>query len=229
MAQEPYFGPELFDFLKDLKKNNKREWFNANKARYERDVRDPMLRFIGDFSKPLLKISPRIQAIPKKTGGSLFRIYRDTRFAKDKTPYKTHVAAQFRHEAGKDAHAPGFYLSLEKGKVAMGAGVWHPSGDALVQIRNAIAADAKGWKKVTASKKFKDHFALGGEALKRPPRGFDKDHPAIEEIKRKDFFGFVELDEETALRPDLLKVFTAHCKVASPMMSFLADAMHLPY
>jgi uncharacterized protein (TIGR02453 family) len=229
MAATAHFDPELFQFLKELKKNNNREWFNQNKSRYERDVRDPMLAFVGDFSKHLVKISPHMLAIPKKTGGSLFRIHRDTRFSKDKTPYKTHAALQFRHEAGKDAHAPGFYLGLEPGKVAMGAGVWHPAGDVLLKIRQAIAHDPKGWKKVTTGKRFTDRFSLGGESLKKPPRGFDKEHPAIEEIKRKDFFGFVELDEKTALSPTLMKNFVDHCKAASPMMKFLADAMNLAY
>ena len=98
----------LFDFLRDLRENNDREWFQANKGRYLAEVRDPMLDFIGAFAAPLAEISPHFVADPRPNGGSLFRIYRDTRFSRDKTPYKTNAGAHFRHAAGKDAHAPGF-------------------------------------------------------------------------------------------------------------------------
>ena len=124
MTTEPYFGPELFAFLRALDKNNNREWFQANKKRFERDVRDPMLRFIADFGSQLDKISTRFVADPRPNGGSLFRIYRDVRFSKDKRPYKTNVGAHFRHQAGKDAHAPGFYFHMEPGEVFGGSGIY---------------------------------------------------------------------------------------------------------
>ena len=103
-----YFTPHTFSFLGDLAANNHREWFLANKSRYEADVKDPALRFINDFSTPLKEISPHFRADPRANGGSLFRIYRDTRFSKDKSPYKTHTGIQFRHEAGRDAHCARF-------------------------------------------------------------------------------------------------------------------------
>ena len=107
------FDPEFFEFMADLAANNDREWFAANKERYEAEVLEPALAFIEDFSYRLREISPNFVADPRRTGGSLFRIYRDTRFAKDKTPFKTHTGMQFRHVAGKDVHAPGFYLHLD--------------------------------------------------------------------------------------------------------------------
>ena len=122
MTAQP-IKPALFDFMRELKANNERPWFEANKARYRAEVRDPMLDFIEAFAEPLAEISPHFRADPRPNGGSLFRIYRDTRFAKDKTPYKTNVGAHFRHEAGKDAHAPGFYLHLEPGMCFAGCGV----------------------------------------------------------------------------------------------------------
>ena len=112
MTTQP-ISPALFDFLRALRANNERPWFEANKARYREEVRDPMLDFIAAFAGPLAEISPHFRADPRPNGGSLFRIYRDTRFSKDKTPYKTNVGAHFRHAAGRDAHAPGFYLHLE--------------------------------------------------------------------------------------------------------------------
>ena len=130
--------PALFDFLRELKANNERPWFEENKARYRAEVQGPMLDFIQAFAEPLAEISPHFRADPRANGGSLFRIYRDTRFSKDKTPYKTNVGAHFRHEAGKDAHAPGFYLHLEPGMCFAGCGVWHPDSPTLGRIRDAI-------------------------------------------------------------------------------------------
>src|SRR5262245_55284310 len=122
-----WFGPEFFRFLKDLRTNNRREWFNANKDRYEDELKRPLIAFIAAFGGPLKKVAPSYTSDPRPVGGSMFRIYRDTRFSKDKTPYKTHASAHFQHvKAGKDVHAPGFYLHLEPGTVYMGAGLWRP-------------------------------------------------------------------------------------------------------
>ncbi|MEM6532458.1 MAG: TIGR02453 family protein, partial [Myxococcota bacterium] len=107
---EPHFSPALFKFLRDLEKNNNREWFQTHKPRFEEHVKAPLLRFIEDIEAPLMKVSKHIVADPSPSGGSMFRIYRDVRFSKDKRPYKTHAAAQFRHATGKDAHAPGYYM-----------------------------------------------------------------------------------------------------------------------
>ena len=112
MAARRYFTIQTFRFLKDLKENNSRPWFHENKGRYEEHVKEPALRFIEDLDPLLQKVSPHFMATPR----SLFRIHRDTRFSKDKSPYKTHTGIQFRHEASKDAHAPGFYLHLQPGE-----------------------------------------------------------------------------------------------------------------
>jgi uncharacterized protein (DUF2461 family) len=116
----------LLGFFDELSRNNKREWFQANKERYIAEVRDPLLGFVEAFAPKLRRISSHFVADSRPNGGSLFRIYRDTRFSKDKTPYKTWGAVQFRHERGKDVHAPGFYLHIQPGNVFMGAGLWHP-------------------------------------------------------------------------------------------------------
>ncbi len=148
MARKPNFSPEMFEFLSELKGNNTKEWFQANKERYRAEVQEPLLRFISEFADPLHAISPHFVADPRPSGGSMFRIYRDVRFSKDKSPYKTHAAAQFRHAAGKDAHAPGFYLHLEPGQVFVGAGSWHPASDALAAIRGAIVDKPARWTKI---------------------------------------------------------------------------------
>ena len=132
------FGPELFRFLRDLKASNTREWFAENRERYEDAVRGPALDFVADVAPYLERVSPHFVADPRPSGGSLFRIHRDTRFGKDKSPYKTYVGIQFRHELGKDAHAPGFYLHLEPKAVFVGAGILAPGpGDARADPRGA--------------------------------------------------------------------------------------------
>jgi len=125
-----YFEPALFDFLRDLKQNNNREWFQKNKHIYESKVKQPLLEFIADFAPHLHKIHPRFVADPRPVGGSMFRIYRDVRFSEDKSPYKTQASAHFKHhKASKDVHVPGFYLHLEPGQCFTAAGVpWCCSG-----------------------------------------------------------------------------------------------------
>ena len=229
MTTEPYFGPELFAFLRALGENNNREWFQANKKRFERDVRDPMLRFITDFGPHLDRISTRFVADPRPNGGSLFRIYRDVRFSKDKRPYKTNIGAHFRHQAGKDAHAPGFYVHLEAGEVFAGSGIWHPDAPALTKIRDAIVDDPKGWRRATSAKVLGAGGTLSGESLKRPPRGYDPDHPLIEDLKHKDFFVGTRFAEEEACGPAFMKSIAATCRRFAPLTEFLTRSLGLPW
>lgn len=219
-----HITPDLFAFLSELAQNNDRTWFQANRSRYEEAVREPLRAFIRDVDAPLESISPHVVADDRKSGGSLFRIHRDTRFSKDKSPYKTWAAVQFRHEAGKDAHAPGFYLHLAPGNVLMGAGCWHPARDALENIRNAIAENPDPW--FEARDAVRDAgFEFEGDALKRPPRGYAEDHPAIDDLKRKDFIAVRHLSEQTALEPDFVSDYAAMCAEAEPLMRFLTSAI----
>ena len=221
--------PALFDFLRELEHNNERPWFEANKARYRAEVRDPMLDLIQAFAEPLAEISPHFRADPRANGGSLFRIYRDTRFSKDKTPYKTNVGAHFRHAAGKDAHAPGFYLHLEPGMCFAGCGVWHPDSPTLGRIRDAIVEKPDEWKRITASGAFCQTFRLAGEALKRPPRGYDPEHPLIEDLKRKDFVVIADVDEAETVRPDFLDRFAAIARAGAEFTNYLCKAVGVPF
>ena len=225
----PTLTPALFDFLRALKENNDRAWFEANRGRYREVARDPMLAFIAAFAEPLAAISPHFRADPRPNGGSLFRIHRDTRFARDKTPYKTNIGAHFRHSAGRDAHAPGFYLHLEPGRCFAGCGVWRPGAEALGAIRDAIAARPDAWRRITGARAFRERFAFGGEALKRPPRGFDPDHPLIGELKRKDFIALAPFPESEALRPDFLARFAATARTGAPLVRFLSEAVGQPF
>ena len=229
MTSKAYFKPAMFQFLGDLALNNYREWFQKNKTRYEKEVKEPLLEFIADFQEPLKSISPHYVSDPRPSGGSMFRIYRDTRFAKDKTPYKTHASAHFRHEAAKDVHAPGFYLHMEPGNVICGVGIWHPDGPTLKKIRDAIAHNPDVWKKVSTSKPFASRYEIWGESLSRPPKGFDADHPLIEDLKRKDFVGMAEFDVDDACSPAFMKAYTETCKASVPYMEFLTKAVGLPW
>lgn len=228
-VQEPSFTPELFTFLRDLDKNNNRDWFTANKDRYVAEVQEPALAFIEDVGVRLPEVSRHFVADPRTTGGSLFRIYRDIRFSKDKTPYKTHAGIQFRHARSRDVHAPGFYLHLEPNNVFMACGVWHPDRDTLHVIRTAIAARPPRWQSIVEAPPFTDHFRLGGESLKRPPAGFDRDHPLIEDLKRKDFIAYSTLSEEQAITGAFLDDFLERCVAAGNFMRFLCDSARVEY
>lgn len=227
-AKAPHFTPELFHFFRELGANNDRAWFTANKERFEQVVRGPMIRFVTDFQPRLAKISEAFVADPRPVGGSIFRINRDTRFSKDKSPYKTHGGLQFRHQRGKDAHAPGYYLHLAPGEVFAGGGIWHPEPDAQKKIRDAIAADPAGWKKATEGKKQQAlGLHLAGESLQRAPKGFDPEHPAIEALKRKDFFVVTNLTEKDALSPDFLDKFVEIAVASYPLLNFLCGALEV--
>lgn len=223
------FGPELFRFLRDLKANNTREWFAENKDRYEDAVRTPALDFVLDFVPYLAEISPHFVADPRPSGGSLFRIHRDTRFSKDKSPYKTYTGIQFRHELGRDAHAPGFYLHLEPKAVFAGAGVWHPDGTALAMIRDAIVAAPRAWRSATSGKAFRRELELGGDTLKRAPAGYDPEHPLIEDLKRKDFICYRTFEEREVCSPDFVEQLAGAFRAASPLVGFLCSALDVPF
>jgi uncharacterized protein (TIGR02453 family) len=219
---ERYFSPDLFKFLKDLAKNNKREWFQPRKQVYESVVRDPALRFIAHFAIVLPKVAPGYISDPRPSGGSLFRIYRDTRFSKDKTPYKTHIGIQFRHRfAGRDAHAPGFYFQIEPGDCCVAGGIWQPDTAALQKIRKFIVEHPKEWKKVRRG------FSLWGESLKRPPRGFDPNHPLIEDLKRKDFIIWIPLTPSQICGKNILNDVASACRKIRPLADFLTRALEL--
>jgi len=219
-----FVTPRLFRFLDELRRHNDRAWFNANKARYLAEVRDPLLAFVAAVAPKLSAISPQVVADPRPSSGVLLRIYRDTRFARDKRPYKTNAGLHFRHAAGKDIHAPGYYLHLEPGQVFMAAGMWRPDADALRAIREAIVKDPGGWQQARRPGLSHDEVTL-----KRPPRGFDPDHPLIEDLKRLSFTTGTEFSERQACAPDFPARFVAASRRATPLMRFLARALGLAF
>jgi uncharacterized protein (TIGR02453 family) len=224
-----YFTPELFAFLRQLKRNNNRDWFNENKERYVEEVQQPALDFVASVAPGLRKISASFLADPRPVGGSLFRVYRDTRFAKDKTPYKTHVGINFHHRSAKDVHSPGFYLHLEPGEVFLGAGIWHPDTKSAAAIRTAIVARPAVWKKAAHTLPFAKSFRLSSDSLVRAPRGFDPEHPLVDDLRRKDFMGIRNFDEKSATSVRFLDTFLGACREAAPLVKFLCEAVGVGY
>lgn len=229
LPSEPSFSGELFSFLDDLRANNDRAWFAANRARYEAAVLEPALVFIEDFAPRLEGISRHFRADARASGGSLFRIHRDTRFAKDKTPYKTNIGIHFRHRAAKDAHTPAFYLHLEPGAVFAGCGIWRPDGPTTQRIREAIVDDPGGWLGASRDKELTRRLHLDGAELKRPPAGFDPAHPLIDDLRRKDFIAIASLEQAAACGDGFIDDFEAICRTAAPLARFLCGALDLPF
>ena len=224
-----YFTKQTFAFLSTLAENNTREWFEEHKQDYEDLVRTPALDFITDMANQMPAISKHFRALPKKVGGSLMRVQRDTRFSPDKTPYKNNIGIQFRHEVGKDIHAPGYYVHIEPGECFVGVGLWHPDADALFKIREAIVKKEDAWLAARDDKNFRKHFSLDGDALVNAPRGFAKDHPLVEDLKRKDFIGLADLSDASVTSARLLTQVVEHFRQAAPLMRFLCKALELRF
>ena len=223
------FEKASIEFLEQLAANNNRDWFNENKTRYEEQVLDVALRFIQSMQDPLAQLAPHFTAIPQRMGGSLMRVYRDTRFSKNKLPYKTNIGIQFRHEQAKDVHSPGYYVHIDPEQVFVGVGMWRPESDALLAIRQRIVARPSEWKRALADPKFRRHFELGGESLTRAPRGFDKDHELIEDIRRKSFIAVRNLDVGDSLGSRFQRTVEATFAAATPFMRFLCKAVGVPF
>lgn len=222
------FGPELFEFLEELEANNNREWFNENRERYEEEVREPAFDFIRAMGALLGEISPHMTARDTKVGGSLMRVFRDTRFSADKTPYKTNVGIQFRHVRGGDVHAPGYYVHLDTENCFFGAGSWMPDRDALAAYRIAIDERTDAWIAARDTCQ-SDGWRMEGERLKRSPRDWSADHPMIEDLKRKSFIAVRDFDHDVALKPEFPSVITAWCNETRPLMAFLCGAVGLDF
>ncbi|MHA7870760.1 MAG: DUF2461 domain-containing protein [Hyphococcus sp.] len=221
---------DYFAFFREPKANNNRAWFNDNKQRFRKSVQEPLASFVEAMAPRLKKISRHFVADPRLNGGSVFRIYKDVRFSKDKTPYKTHGAVQFRHALGKDAHAPGFYVHLDPEEIFYGGGIWTPPSPQLLQVREAIRDNSAAWRKATAGAAFRKRFGgLRGNALTRPPRGFEADHPLIADIKRKSFFAMAEGEAAQVKKPSFCDDVEAAMKDARPMVKFLCDAVGAPF
>lgn len=220
------FDRSFFAFLRSLKAHNTREWFTEHKAQYQRDVEAPALAFVAELAPKLNKVSPRFVADPRRSGGSMFRIYRDTRFSHDKTPYKTHVGLHFWHDGKNAAGAasdlaspPSFYLHLASGEMFGGGGCWHPDPVTLRKIRLHIDHAPKEWKAVLAMK-----MEIEGSTLKRVPAGFPPDHPFAADLMRKDHFTSEDYKVSDVGSAAFIDRYVETCARMAPLMKFLTAA-----
>jgi uncharacterized protein (TIGR02453 family) len=221
------FPADLFQFFAELEKNNNRDWFSASKERYIESVVQPMVEFISAMQPRLKAISPHYIADSRPHGGSMFRIYRDARISKDKTPYKTHTACQFRHDAGNDVHAPGFYVHLGTDGLLFGGGIWRPPAPQLNKIRDFIADNARSWARIKNAPRVLELGGIQGESLLRPPRGFNAEHVHIEDLKRKSFYVMAEAESSAASDPGFIDQVADACSRAAPLNRFICDALDL--
>jgi uncharacterized protein (TIGR02453 family) len=224
-----YFTDKTFKFLKALARNNNREWFNAHRADYEAHLRQPMLRLVTDLQPDLAAVSTQYRADPRPVGGSLFRIHRDTRFANDKTPYKTWSGARLYHARGRDVPAPSFYLHVQPGHCFIGAGLWHPEPDTQRRIRQFIHDNPGGWTAAAHAPAFRKRFAMDGESLVRAPRGFPPDHALIEDLKRKNFVAMAPLDDSVVLGPRLRATVGNQLAHLGPFVDYLCASLDLEF
>jgi uncharacterized protein (TIGR02453 family) len=214
------FPKDGLKFLKELKKNNNREWFTENKARYEASLREPMELLLGSLAEKLRVHEPDLVIEPKR---SIYRIYRDVRFSKDKTPYKTHIAAAFSYKGLNKNNEPGFYFHISDVEVGIGGGLYMPSSDQVKNMRKALAQDAKEFKKILAAKKFTDHFTdIEGEKLTRVPQGFAPDHPDGELLKLKQYLCWKLLPPKTIFEDDFVSILVDHFLAMAPLVKYLA-------
>jgi uncharacterized protein (TIGR02453 family) len=220
------FPKDFHKFFREIASNNDREWFAANKQRYLASVMEPLRSFVSAMDLPLGRFADCFVADTKT---SIFRIYNDMRFH-DAKPYKEHAACQFRHEAGKDAHAPGFYVQFEPREVFFGGGIWRPPSPQLRAVREAIAADPVSWKKITRSAAFRRRFGgVEGDSLTRVPAGFDPDHELAEELKRTSFFAVEQVRASDIHSKDFVRVVAKSFEALAPFMEFLTRAVGLPF
>ncbi|MEZ4268121.1 MAG: TIGR02453 family protein [Myxococcota bacterium] len=221
-----HFAPDLFIFLRELADHNERPWFEKQKRRYESEVRGPALDFVRAMGERLPQISAHMVADDRKVGGSLMRIHKDVRFSKDKRPYKTNVGMHFRLDVGKDVHAPGLYLHLEPGQCFVGAGLWRPEREALDAIRTAIDSRQAAFRAVVSDPKLTAVFNRDtSEGLKRPPRGYAKDHPLVEDLKLTSHTVGASFPDADATTPGFIDRVSERYAAAAPFMAFLCKSI----
>jgi uncharacterized protein (TIGR02453 family) len=213
------FPPEMVRFFQSLKRNNRREWFQPRKHLFEQHVKAPMLELVGAINAELAKFAPEYVTEPKS---AIFRIYRDTRFSADKTPYKNHVAASFSRRGSERLGTGSFYFSVSRETIEVAAGIWHPEREVMLAVRNHIAETHQELSRLLANKK--SHKLAGdlkGDALSRSPKGFDPAHPAAQFIKMKDWVLEVALDANLATTPQLHREIVERFRAMAPVLNYL--------
>jgi uncharacterized protein (TIGR02453 family) len=215
----PGFPPDTLKFLRALKRNNNREWFQARKSVYENQVKAPMYELVEAINGELASFAPEHVTEPK---AAVYRIYRDTRFSKDKTPYKTHVAANFARRGHQKHAAATYYFHIALDEIIVAAGVYMPGPEQLLAIRKHIAAHHEELARILGGKKLRSIAGeLHGEQLTRTPKGFPKDHPADELLRHKQWYLHTGWEPDLAETPQLFKELTRYFRAAAPVVDFL--------
>jgi uncharacterized protein (TIGR02453 family) len=217
----PQFPAEGLNFLRRLKRNNRREWFLQNKQTYEEFVRQPMIDLVIALAPEFASFAPEIVASPKV---SLYRIYRDTRFSKDKSPYKTHVAAGFSHRGLEKNQGAGFYLHITPSEFLIGGGLYSPQTDDLAAVRQHIALHHRQLASILNRREFRRLFGgLSGEQLMRVPRGFPADHAAADLLRHKQFLAARLLPSKIVTTPQFGNIVLETFRVLHPLLRFLNE------
>ena len=226
------FTPAALRFLRALAKNNNKEWFEAHRAEYESELREPMRDLIGEMNARMATFAPEIGGDPKR---SMFRINRDIRFSKDKSPYKTHAACWFHHRratsrvgAEAEAGSAGFYFHLEPGRSMVGGGLWMPPRPQLNKLRDAIAEDPAGFDRMAKGLTKRFDGLDDGAMLKRMPRGFAEDHPAAGWLRYQSFTSGRMLEDADVTNPKLPALLAREFQGLLPLVRWLNNALGLP-
>lgn len=225
-----YFTDKAFRFLRALSRNNGREWFHAHKADYETHLREPFQRLLADLQPDLATVSLHYRADPKKVNGSLFRIHRDTRFSRNKAPYKDWQSARLFHERHRETAAPAWYLQLRPGNCFFAAGIWHPESPVLRQLRQFIVDNPAGWKAAAHAPAFRRRYRLSeADMLVRPPRGFPPDFAWIDDLRRRNFVAVRDLEDSLLTGPRLRQTLVRDLKATASFMDYLCAALDLEF
>ena len=218
----PYFRPAALTFLRNLARHNDREWFTPRKAIFEAELKEPMLAMVRKITEAMTEFAPNHVRPAEK---SLFRIYRDTRFAADKRPYKTHVAAWWSHQGLEKTSGAGYYFHVSAKEVVVAAGAYMPEKDQLAAIRYWLLENHAEFRKVLQAAAIKKAFTeFEGNALTRPPKGFPTDHPALDLIQCRQWGLSATLPADTALKADVASKVIRYFKLAAPVV----DALNTP-
>ena len=213
------FPKEMASFFRGLRRNNRREWFQPRKDVFDLHVKAPMIELVEALNREFAKFAPHYITDPKR---AIFRIYRDTRFSPDKTPYKTHIAARFGLRGGDQVAVSGYYFSVSNEQIEIAGGIYHPAPDITLRVRTYIADHYEELRRILSNQTLRRRLGeLQGDELSRVPKGFNPNHPAIDLIKKKDWILDVELDGSLATTPRLQSEIADRFRLMTPLIEFL--------
>ena len=213
----PGFPAEGLAFFSSLQRNNRREWFQPRKAIFEATMKQPMRDLVGAVNSAMKSFAPEYVTDPDK---AIYRIYRDTRFSKDKTPYKDHLAASFSRRG--DKAGAGYYFAVSHKEVAIGGGIYMPEPETLRAMRQHVAEHHEEFRKIAGARAVRQLFtAVQGEQLSRVPKGYASDHPAADILRMKQYLLYVELPPDLATTPALYTEVVKHFRAMTPLVEFL--------